>query len=166
MKKRLSILVAGVIILSILAAPAAARTIRTEYAGHEYLIEALPGGRMWISEEGVLHIRDMQELYRDEVSDPRLSGDLLVTISANFQFTEVGEMYGPMWGTSILENDGGYWEGSWVGKRTKEGYSYIRCVMHGHGGYEGLQARVDYVRENPDTTAPFEVNGVLMDPGG
>jgi hypothetical protein len=166
MKKRLTILVAGLIVLSILAAPVAARTIRTPYDGYEYYEGVLDEGRVWISDEGVLLIRGWQEAYRDEVSDPRLSGDLVVTINANFQFTEVGEMYGPMWGTTILENDGGTWEGSWVGKRTEEGYSYIRCVMHGHGAYEGLQARVDYVRENPDTTAPFTVHGVLMDPGG
>jgi len=167
MKKRLSILVAGLMVLSILAAPVAARTIRTEYDGVENYVEALSPGVEWVSEDGVYHVRGAQEAYEDVVSDDRLCGDLVVTINANFQLAEEPVyVYGPMWGTSILENDGGYWEGSWVGKRTKEGYSYIRCVMHGHGGYEGLQARVDYVRENPDTTAPFEVNGVLMDPGG
>ena len=166
MKKRLSILVAGLVVLSILAAPVAARTIRTEYAGFEYYEGVLDEGRVWMSDEGVLLIRDMQELYRDEVSDPRLCGDLVVTINGNFKFTETFEVYGPMWGTSILENDGGTWEGSWVGKRTEEGWSYIRCVMHGHGGYEGLQARVDYVHESPDPYVPFTIHGVLMDPGG
>ena len=166
MKKRLTIFVAALMILSILAAPVAAGTIRTEYAGFEYFEGEIGGGRMWISDEGVLLIRDFQEAYTDVVSEPCLSGDLVVTINANFQLTEVEEMYGPMWGTTILENDGGYWEGSWVGKRTEEGYSYIRCVMHGHGDYEGLQARVDYVRESPDPNVPFTVHGVLMDPGG
>ena len=166
MKKRLTIFMAALMILSILAAPVAAGTSRTEYEGYEYLEGEIGGGRMWISDEGVLLIRDFQEAYRDEVDDQRLCGDLVVTINGNFQFTESFEMYGPMWGTSVLENDGGYWEGSWVGKRTEEGYSYIRCVMHGHGDYEGLQARVDYVRESPDPTVPFTVHGVLMDPGG
>jgi len=166
MKKQLTIFMAALMILSILAAPVAAGTSRTEYEGYEYFEGEIGGGRMWISDEGVLLIRDFQEAYTDVVSEPRLSGDLVVTINANFQFTELGEMYGPMWGTSILENDGGTWEGSWVGKRTEEGYSYIRCVMHGHGDYEGLQARVDYVRESPYATVPFTVHGVLMDPGG
>lgn len=71
-----------------------------------------------------------------------------------------------MWGTFIIENDDGTWEGSWVGKRIEQGRSYIRGVLHGHGDYEGLQARVDYVRESPDPTVPFTVHGVLMDPGG
>ena len=166
MKKWLTIFVAALMILSILAAPVAAGTIRTEYAGFEYFEGEIGGGRMWISDEGVLLIRDFQEAYTDVVSEPCLSGDLVVTINANFQLTEVEEMYGPMWGTTILENDGGYWEGSWVGKRTEEGYSYIRCVMHGHGDYEGLKARADYVRESPDPNDPFTVHGVLMDPGG
>jgi hypothetical protein len=167
MKKQLTIFMAALMILSILAAPVAAGTSRTEYEGYESFEGEIGGGRMWISDEGVLLIRDFQEAYTDVVSEPRLSGDLVVTINANFQLAEEPVyVYGPMWGTSIIENDDGYWEGSWVGKRTEEGYSYIRCVLHGHGGYEGLQARVDYVRQSPVFTDPFTVHGVLMDPGG
>jgi hypothetical protein len=72
-----------------------------------------------------------------------------------------------MWGTFRIENEEGYWEGSWVGERTEvQGFSYIRGVLHGHGAYEGLQARAEYVRESPDPTAPFTVHGMVMEPGG
>ena len=54
-----------------------------------------------------------------------------------------------------------------MGERTElQGFSYIRGVLHGHGAYEGLQARAEYVRESPDPTAPFMVHGVIMEPGG
>jgi hypothetical protein len=76
-------------------------------------------------------------------------------------------VYGPMWGTVRLDNAGGYWEGSWTGERTElQGFSYIQAVLRGHGGYEGLQARATYVRESPDPTAPFVIQGVVMEPRG
>jgi hypothetical protein len=169
MNKRLfTFAVTGLILLSILAAPVAAGTIRTEYEGFEYYVGPLLPGRQWISEDGVLHIRGGQEAYRDEMDDNRISGEVVVTLNVNFQFADLPVMvYGPMWGTFRIENEDGYWEGSWVGERTQEqGSSYIQGVLRGHGDYEGLQARVDYVRESPDPTAPFEVHGVIMEPGG
>ena len=159
--------VALLLILFVLVAPAAAMTTQTEYAGTEYYVGPITGGRQWLSEDGVLHIRGGEEAYRDEVSDPRLSGDSLVTVNANFHLAEPPVyVYGRMWGTFRIENDGGYWEGHWVGERTEQGSSYIRTVLHGHGGYDGLLARADYVRETPNPTAPFIVSGVVVNPGG
>ena len=168
MKKQLLVLVAGLMVLSILAAPVQAGTIRTDYEGLEHYVGPLSPGRQWISEDGVLHIRGGQEAYRDEVDDPRLCGDTVVTLNANFHPADPPVfVYGRMWGTFRIENEGGYWEGSWVGERTElEGFSHIRGVLHGHGAYEGLQARAEYVRESPDPTASFAVHGVVMDPGG
>ena len=168
MKKQLFVLVAGLMALSILAAPVQAGTIRTDYEGLEYYVGPLSSGRQWISEDGVLHIRGGQEAYRDEVDDPRLCGDTVVTLNANFHLADPPVfVYGRMWGTFRIENEGGYWEGSWVGERTElQGFSYIRGVLHGHGAYEGLQARAEYVRESPDPTASFAVHGMVMEPGG
>jgi hypothetical protein len=166
-KKGLFIVMAGLMVLSILVAPVAAGTIRTEYQGFESYVEPLSPGRQWISEEGVLHIRGGQEAYLDEVDDPRLCGDTVVTLNVNFHFADPPVfVYGPMWGTFLIENDDGYWEGSWVGERTEQGFSLIRGVLRGHEAYEGLQARVNYVRESPDPTAAFAVHGVIMAPGG
>ena len=156
------------IVLFILAAPVAAGTIRTEYEGEEYYVGPVSPGRQWVSGGGVLHIRGLQEAYEDVVDDPRLCGDAVVTANMNFRFASPPVfVYGPMWGTFRIDNHSGYWEGSWVGERTEsQGFSYIRAVLHGHGDYEGLQARVSYVRETPNPAAPFVVNGVVMDPGG
>jgi hypothetical protein len=168
MKKQLFVLVAGLMALSILAAPVQAGTSRTDYEGLEYYVGPLSPGRQWISEDGVLHIRGGQEAYLDEVDDPRLCGDTVITLNANFHLADPPVfVYGPMWGTFRIENEEGYWEGSWVGERTElQGFSYIRGVLHGHGAYEGLQARAEYVRESPDPTASFAVHGVVMEPGG
>jgi hypothetical protein len=168
MKKQFLVLVAGLMVLSILAAPVQAGTIRTDYEGLEDYVGPLLPGRQWISEDGVLHIRGGQEAYRDEVDNPCLCGDTVVTLNANFHLADPPVfVYGPMWGTFRIENEGGYWEGSWVGERTElQGFSYIRGVLHGHGAYEGLQARAEYVRESPDPTASFAVHGMVMEPGG
>jgi len=168
MKKQLLVLVAGLMVLSILAAPVQAGTIRTDYEGLEHYVGPLLPGWQWISEDGVLHIRGGQEAYRDDVDDPRLCGDTVVTLNANFHPADPPVfVYGRMWGTFRIENEGGYWEGSWVGERTElQGFSYIRGVLHGHGAYEGLQARAEYVRESPAPTASFAVHGMVMEPGG
>jgi len=168
MKTQLFVLVAGLMVLSILAAPVQAGTIRTDYEGLEHYVGPLSPGRQWISEDGVLHIRGGQEAYRDEVDDPRLCGDSVVTLNANFHLADPPVfVYGRMWGTFRIENEEGYWEGSWVGERTElQGFSYIRGVLHGHGAYEGLQARAEYVRESPDPAASFAVHGMVMEPGG
>jgi hypothetical protein len=167
-KRLLSLLAVVLTVFSVLAVPVAAQMNRTEYEGMEYFVGPVTPGRQWISEDGVLHIRGGQEAYRDEVDDPRLCGDTVVTLNANFHLADPPVfVYGRMWGTFRIENEGGYWEGSWVGERTElQGFSYIRGVLHGHGAYEGLQARAEYVRESPDPTASFAVHGMVMEPGG
>ena len=167
MKKLLFSLVFGLAVMSILVVPVTAGTIKTEYGGSEYFVEALTPGKEWVSDDGVYHVRGAQEAYEDEVSDPRLCGDVVVNINANFQFADYPVIvYGPMWGTFRIENEDGYWEGSWVGQRTEDGYSYIRGVLRGHGDYEGLQVRANYARESPVFTDPFTVHGVVIQPGG
>lgn len=162
-KGLLAFAVAGLLLLSIVAMPVSAGTTWTEFEGWSTPQDCplCAAGRLWVSEDWVLHIRGMQEYYFNDYGDPRITGYDLVTINLNMQLPEV---YGPMWGTAHLENEYGYWEGSWVGYRTAEGTSYLEEVLHGHGAYEGLQARLDLVREDPN--APFWAEGVIMDPGG
>jgi hypothetical protein len=162
-KRVLAFAIVGLILVSVLAAPVAAETTWTEFEGWSTVQECpwCAPGRMWVSEDWVLHIRGMQEYYYNSFSDPRIAGYEVVTINVNMQLPEV---YGPMWCTTRLENDDGYWESTAVGYRTAEGASYIHAVYHGHGAYEGLQARLDITRDDPN--APFWVEGVIMDPGG
>lgn len=167
MKKWTLILLVSLIALAFMVMPAAAKTIRTEYEGVEYC-GPLEGAREWISEDGVLHSRGGQSACIDTGNDARISGDVLITVNYNFQFTDPPVMvYGPMWGEARISNDGGYWQGRWVGERTElEGYSYIQVVMRGYEDYEGLQARVTYIRESPYSGDPYQIHGVIMEPGG
>ena len=159
--------VASLLVLVLLVAPVAPGTVRTEYSGTEEYVGGVESGRQWVSEEGVMHIRGGVEAYTDAVNDARLCGDSLVTLNANFQLAGPPVfVYGRMWGTFRIDNDDGYWPGPWVGERTEQGHSIIRAVLQGYGDYEGLQARANYVREDPNPIAPFSVSGVVMDPGG
>lgn len=167
MKKRLFVLLTCLITVSILATPAAARATRTEYEGVEYC-GMMTGAKEWISGDRVGHARGGEVPCTDKVSDARISGDTSVTVNYNFQLANFPVLgYGTMWGKIRIENNAGYWTGSWVGERTKQaGFTYIRAILHGHGSYQGLQARATYVREHPDPSLPFQVHGVIMEPGG
>jgi len=159
--------IALLLVLFVLAAPVAAGTTWTPYEGISYGTCEGPEGQSWISGDRVLHKRGGVSYWYDEVSDPRLSGPLVLTVNWNFQLTAPPVFgYGPEWGTMRISNEGGYWEGHWVGERTEEGYSYITAVLHGYGDYQGLQARTDYVHETTDPSVPFTVHGVVMNPGG
>ena len=167
-KKWLITLILSLITLSILAVPAAAKTIRTEYEGVEDCDPEVLGGRQWVSEDGVLHIRDGQLACTDVVNDSRISGDVLVVVNLNYQFAAPPVFfYGPMWGKVRIENEGGYWEGSWVGTRDDlNGFSYIQIMVKGYGEYDGFQARATLTRESPDPGAPYQILGTIMEPRG
>jgi hypothetical protein len=70
-----------------------------------------------------------------------------------------------MWGTFILSNAGGSWEGSWTGYRDENGFSYFHIVGAGTGGYDGLQLRMWGERLSPDPTVPEVYSGYILDPG-
>jgi len=161
MKKWTLIILVGLIALSAtMVKPVSAQTIRTPYEGEEVC-----GPVMGIDPLNFeMHARNAWSYCTDETNDPRISGEVFVTINWNFKF--ITYPYGPMWGTIRLSNDGGYWEGSWVGEITKlEGYSYIYAVMRGYGDYAGLQARATYFKDSP-LSSTYQVTGIIIDPGG
>jgi len=167
MKKWMILLLVGVIALSIMVKPVAAQTIRTDYEGSEECGDVITSdAREWFSEDGVYHVRNGWLECTDTVpGEPRVSGDVFLTINWNFQFT-MTYPFGPMWGTIHLENEGGYWEGIWVGEITElEGYSYIYTVMRGFGNYKGLQARANFFKDSP-MSSTYHFTGVIMEPGG
>lgn len=167
MKKWMLLILVGVIALTFVVVPVSAKTIRTPYEGSEVCgVVIMSDAREWFSEGGVYHVRNGSLECTDTVpNEPRVSGDVFLTINWNFQFIDLGPPFGPMWGKIRLSNDDGYWEGSWVGKITLEGHSNIYAVMHGHGGYEGLQARAYYFKDSP-MSSTYQVTGFIMDPGG
>ena len=167
MKKWTFVFLLSLIALMTLALPVAAKTTRTEFSGVSNGGPVM-GAREWTSDDGILHARDGWIAGFTDVNDDRYTGEELVTVNYNFH-PAPPPVYicGPMWGKVRLTNENGYWEGTWVGERTAlEGFVYLRAVLRGHGDYEGLQARVDYIRLSPDPTAPYQVTGFIMSPGG
>jgi hypothetical protein len=167
MKKLTIVFLVSLIAMAFLVAPVSAKTIRTPYVGSEECGGVITSdGREWFSEYDVYHVRNGTLECTDTVPDePRVSGDVFLTINWNFQFTTT-HPFGPMWGKIRLVNEGGYWEGIWVGKITElEGDSYIHSVMRGFGGYEGLQARANFFKDS-SMSSTYQISGFIMDPGG
>ena len=165
-KKILLAIVVCMMLLPMAVAPVAAKTIKTEFTGTSTYQEEISMERYWFPDGDRVHIRGLVETYWFETTDDRLTGLSHQTSNCNFRFSEdpFVQIYGPIWGTTILENDGGYWEGQSVGKRTVDGFNYHHEILHGHGGYEGLMAKIYYVREITDPFGPMQAYGVILEP--
>jgi len=107
-------------------------------------------------ENGRLVIRGMVQQAQDNVTDPRVSGDLTIEINAYF---DASTFSGPMWGTFILKNNGGKWLCAWIGQRSVKGVSTLDAWGYGADGYEGLMAHWNYVRHSSDPNDPFTIKG-------
>lgn len=85
----------------------------------------------------------------DEVmSDPRVSGKSKVTL----KFEEGPEGTIRFRGTYVLTNDGGTWEGPWVGLMLPDGNEDLVGVYEGTGDYEGLRYHQYLWHPAPGTT--------------
>ena len=88
-------------------------------------------------------LRDSVYLYTNEVSDERVSGEQETTV--NCDFVEDGEaVIGDCWGTSVIENDGGTWDGTFTGTTTwslsePDHVHVIDSTLIGTGDYDGLR---------------------------
>lgn len=169
--KKLSLLFKAGLFLTMLillaaALPAQAKVVKTEFTGFAYFHHVIDEGEL-SNPDGNIHVRGWTELYFDDMSDPRMSGFETVVANLNFQSAPPPVFgTGPMWGTSRIENEGGYWDTTWTGVRDEQGFSYIRVVAHGHGGYEGLKAIYEGSRLSPDPTYPWTFTGTILDPHG
>jgi len=100
--------------------------------------------------EGTLnHVGDVRgAVYTGDIesSDPRVAG--WITTVANVSWIKLGRTQfnfeAHMWGTFIIENAQGSWEGTWTGSRGPDwwtGVHIIDSVGRGTGAYEGLHIR-------------------------
>jgi hypothetical protein len=166
MKKMLLGVFACLMLLSITVSPVSAKKTKTTFTGTSYYQEEISMERFWFPDGDRVHIRGLVETYWFETDDERLTGLSYQTSNCNFRFSEDPEVqiYGPIWGTTILENDGGYWEGHSQGVRTADGFNYHHEVLHGHGGYEGLMARIYYMLEITNPFGPMQAYGEILEP--
>ncbi len=73
------------------------------------------------------------------MSDERLSGDLAITWSADAEGRSADENNDVLWGTTTISNDGGTWEGQWIGFVDDQGRHHITSWHEGTGDYVGLR---------------------------
>lgn len=154
-------------ILLVTAFPAQAKAVKTEVTGQSYFMGEIDHG-VWTYPDGNVHIRGWVVFYLHEWNDPRLNGIETVVVNLNGQSALLPVSFaGPMWGTSRLENEGGYWDATWTGVRDEKGFAYIRGVAHGHAGYEGLKLIFEGSRLTPDyINDPFIWSDTIIDPRG
>jgi hypothetical protein len=112
------------------------------------------------------YLRDAQGVFTVVATDPRVSGDEVITINYDTKVVDAPVyITGRMWGTFRITNAGGYWEGTFTGVRDERGFSYIEYVGSGGEGYAGLHIRVHDERLDPDPTALYHWTGYILDPG-
>ena len=167
---RLSVLVMALIaILVLVAGPVAAKATKTEFTAIETYGADTSPGKEWVTGKGknqIDHLRGAEGTFTVVASDPRVTGDEVITINYNMKVVDPPVyITGPMWGTFRITNGGGCWEGTWTGVRDEQGFSYIDYVGSGCGGYTGLQLRVHDERLDPDPTALYHWTGYILDPG-
>ena len=90
-----------------------------------------------------IHLQDMKHLSRFDSPDPRFTGwatvgDHVANYDADAAGLEVGTL------SLLLDNGVGTWEGTWTGRRVREGDHWIHALLitaHGTSGtVNGLQA--------------------------
>ena len=96
-----------------------------------------------------------------EMSDPRVSGNWDIT--QEFHCAPAGGYTCAKWGQATMTNDGGTWEGEWVGLHqpgdTQLGLHYIMTWLSGTGDHEGLNYVANLMGDPGDTV----IEGVIYE---
>ncbi len=93
----------------------------------------------------VVEARDLVWVYELVMSDERVSGTSTVTINYDMYPNGIADM----WGATVLTNDGGTWEGEWVGSIHSDGTHTVYGTLTGTGDYSGLRHTFFNVSEEP-----------------
>ena len=83
----------------------------------------------------VVEARGLVQVYETVMTDERVSGTSTVTINYDLYPSGIADM----WGTTVLSNDGGTWEGEWVGSIHDDGTHTTYETLTGTGDYAGLR---------------------------
>jgi hypothetical protein len=151
------------VLLGVTAGPAAAGS-KTDVTASEWGETTEDPGEEFFP-DGRYHLRGATSTFEFSADDPRLD-DATNRITLNWNFVWMPEpvyVAGRMWGTFVITNDGGWWEGTWTGVREDNGFSYFHFVGRGGGGYEGLQLRLRGERLSPDPSIPEIYHGYILE---
>jgi hypothetical protein len=149
--RTLTVILVALAIVLLAVGPAAAKANKTYFTASECCETVLQPGEEFFP-DGRYHLRGASSTFEFQADDPRLDNAVnQITINWNFVWMpEPVFVAGPMWGTFVITNEGGWWEGTWTGVREENGFSYFHFVGRGGGGYEGLQLRLRGERLDPD----------------
>ena len=104
---------------------------------------------------GVVQVRGIVATTTDTMSDPRVSGT--GTIGGNYDRWATGAT---QWGTYLLENEGGSWEGTWAGIAYggSPPVEDASVWLVGAGGYAGLSYYFHFHGSN----GTYEIDGLVF----
>lgn len=130
---------AGAVTVVLLVLPVGVVTAQDEagyFTGTTTGTEIVEPPEVSTTADGVTQIRGVVGEQTLTMEDPRLSG------TERFVHNEdhFGDVVGPVWGTSRIENDGGAWVGSYRGLMFADGSATYFGTYVGEDGYEGLSA--------------------------
>ena len=154
-------ILALIAILTLGTISASAQATKTDFASQERLAPIGPPGKSWVSDDGVLHLRDFP------VAGPvwgELTGNLTVVANINQDiFTGDGTGYG----TAFLEVDDfdgmqGTFEGRSQWKYTNGMVTKGQFVGHGTGDFDGMQVMANFYDEADYTV----LSGTILSPHG
>ncbi len=89
-----------------------------------------------------------------EMSDARLSGDIVTTLDCVYS-DEAGLLVGECWGTTTVHNEDGAWGGVFSGTTRAGTGDVMETVWLGSGDYEGLR----FVGSITTAAAPYVLSG-------
>jgi hypothetical protein len=106
-----------------------------------------------------MQTRRAEWVFRQESSDPRLSGRYDVIVNMDQRQTD---MSAALWGTGRITNEGGTWVGRWTGGIAAGGDEHhVRLAVKGTGGYAGLKATMNgwFVEAGQGFTPDIQIEG-------
>lgn len=162
MRRQLAILAMAGLVAVLMATPAAATTTRIAINCEETLITAWTGGREWVDEDLVYHIRGQIADYRD-VGSPYCAGINHVTVNVNLDLV-TGEGMVIAFAHRELDAFDGGWDAKLVAHFTPGGpFIHVgEVVGNGFGELTGWEYR-SVVRET--THATTIEDGFVFQPG-
>jgi len=129
------------------------------FNGTEQLIKEYNPGTWTPQPNGMLLGEGGVYEYRDESTDPRITGKEMIYCNGLFDTTFSGQF----WGTGeFIPDDGGSWDMWLVGERSVTEGSIGEVVAHGKGVLEGLTAQWTFKCLPGETD--YTIEGFILEP--
>jgi hypothetical protein len=159
--KRLTILLFGLTVMLILGTvSASAQATKTDFEAEELLFPIGSPGKIWVSDDGVQHIRDFP------VAGPvwgDIDGQLTVVANINWDLA-TGD--GTAYGTAVLDVEWNGLTGAFEGRSQWKYAGFLisagQFVGHGTGDFEGMHMRANFFNDGDRTP----LIGTILNPHG